>query len=97
MGVRLIRLVILNGTFVVLQALAFDGLLFDPFSLDWDNLTAPKVDIGGCEVVEAFVIEHTFTHASHTPIIPLLNIKSGQTRPANQPKIGQRWQRDVTQ
>ena len=38
------------------QASRFDGLLFDPFLLLQDGLTAPEVDVGGCEVLQALVI-----------------------------------------
>jgi hypothetical protein len=40
----------------MLQAPQFDRLSLDPFSLQQDGLAAPEVDVGGGEIVEAFVI-----------------------------------------
>ena len=40
----------------MLQAPVFDGLSFDPFSLQQDGLAAPKIDVGGGEVVQALVV-----------------------------------------
>ena len=40
----------------MLQAPQFDCLSLDPFSLQQDGLAAPEVDVGGGEIVEAFVI-----------------------------------------
>lgn len=40
----------------MLQAPVFDGLSFDPFSFQQDGLAAPKIDVGGGEVVEALVV-----------------------------------------
>ncbi len=34
----------------------FDGLSFDPFSLQQDGLAAPEVDVGGREVAQALVV-----------------------------------------
>ncbi len=47
---------ILGGGFAVLQAPVLDGLLFDPFPFQQDGLAAPKVDIGGREIIQALVI-----------------------------------------
>ena len=33
-----------------------DGLLFDPFPFQQDDLAVPKVDIGGREIIQALVI-----------------------------------------
>ena len=38
------------------QAARFDGLLFDPFSLFQNGLSAPEVDIGGRKVLQALVV-----------------------------------------
>ncbi len=38
------------------QAPGFDSLSFDPFSLLQDGLTAPEVDVGRGEVLQALVI-----------------------------------------
>ncbi len=40
----------------MLQAPLFDGLSFDPFSVQQDGLATPEVDIGGGEIVQALVI-----------------------------------------
>ena len=40
----------------MLQAALFDGVAFDPFSLQQDGLAAPEVDVGRREIVEALVI-----------------------------------------
>ena len=34
----------------------FDGLSFDPFSLQQDGLAAPEVDVGWREVTQTFVV-----------------------------------------
>jgi len=49
-------LVILGDSFAIKQAPVFDGLSFDPFSLQQDGLTASEVDIGRCEIAQALVI-----------------------------------------
>ena len=46
----------LRGLFVVKQPTVLDGLAFDPFSFQQDGLTAPEVDVGRGEIVEALVI-----------------------------------------
>ena len=46
----------LRGLFVVKQPTVLDGLAFDPFSLQQDRLTAPEVDVGRGEIVDALVI-----------------------------------------
>ena len=38
------------------QAARFDGFLFDPFSVFQNGLTAPRVDIGEREILQALVI-----------------------------------------
>ena len=40
----------------MLQGPVFDGLSFDPFSLQQDGLAASEVDVGGSEIVEALMI-----------------------------------------
>jgi hypothetical protein len=45
-----------RGLFVVKQPTVLDGLAFDPFSFQQDGLTAPEVDVGRGEVVDALVI-----------------------------------------
>jgi hypothetical protein len=42
---------ILSGLPAVLQAPFVDGVLFDPFSLLQDLITAPKVDVSGRQVL----------------------------------------------
>jgi hypothetical protein len=46
----------LRGLFVVKQPTVLDGLTFDPFSFQQDGLTAPEVDVGRGEIVDALVI-----------------------------------------
>ena len=46
----------LCGLFVVKQPTVLDGLAFDPFSFQQDGLTAPEVDVGRGEIVDALVI-----------------------------------------
>ena len=46
----------LRGLFVVKQPTVLDGLAFDPFSFQQDGLTAPEVDVGRGEIVDALVI-----------------------------------------
>ena len=43
----------LRGLFVVKQPTVLDGLAFDPFSFQQDGLTAPEVDVGRGEIVDA--------------------------------------------
>jgi hypothetical protein len=38
------------------QAALFDGFAFDPFSFQHDDVAAPKVDVGGSEIADAFVV-----------------------------------------
>ena len=40
----------------MLQAPVFECFSFDPFPFQQDALPVPVVDIGGCEVLQAFVI-----------------------------------------
>ena len=40
----------------MVQAPGLDGLSFDPFSFQDDCLTASEVDVGGGEIVQAFVV-----------------------------------------
>src|SRR5215510_11514717 len=40
----------------VLQAAIGNGLLFDPLSFGQDRRTAPTVDVGGSEIVDALVV-----------------------------------------
>ena len=47
----------LRGLFVVKQPTVLDGLAFDPFSFQQDGLTAPEVDVGRGEIVDALVID----------------------------------------
>jgi hypothetical protein len=51
----------LRGLFVVKQPTVLDGLAFDPFSFQQDGLTAPEVDIGQGEIVDALVIARRLT------------------------------------
>ena len=46
----------LRGLFVVKQPTVLDGLALDPFSFQQDGLTAPEVDVGRGEIVDALVI-----------------------------------------
>ena len=45
----------LRGLFVVKQPTVLDGLAFDPFSFQQDGLTAPEVNVGRGEIVDALV------------------------------------------
>src|SRR4051794_3010143 len=38
------------------QAALFDGFAFDPFPFQHDDVAAPKVDVGGSEIADAFVV-----------------------------------------
>ncbi len=38
------------------QAPVFEGLPFDPFSLFQNGLPTPEIDIGRCEVPQAFMV-----------------------------------------
>jgi hypothetical protein len=38
------------------QAALFDGFAFDPFPFQHDEVAAPKVDVGGSEIADAFVV-----------------------------------------
>ena len=40
----------------MLQSSLFDGLSFDPFTLKQDGVAASEVDIGRCQVLQAFVV-----------------------------------------
>ena len=40
----------------MVQPPGFNGLSFDPFSLQQDGLTASEVDVGRCEITQALVI-----------------------------------------
>jgi hypothetical protein len=46
----------LSGLRVVLQSSLLDGVAFDPFSLQEDGPVSAEVDVGGRQVLEAFVI-----------------------------------------
>jgi hypothetical protein len=41
---------------LVLQSSLSDGLAFDPFSLKQDGLASSEVDVGRCQVLQAFVV-----------------------------------------
>ena len=41
---------------LVLQSSEFDCVSFDPFTLEQDGLTAPKVDVGRRQVLQAFMV-----------------------------------------
>jgi len=45
-----------SGFLRVLQATVGNGLSFDPLSLGQDSRAAPAVDVGGGEIVDAFVV-----------------------------------------
>lgn len=45
---------------MVVQAALSDGVAFDPFTFEQDGLAASEVDIGGREIVEAFVVSAMF-------------------------------------
>ena len=38
------------------QAALFDGFAFDLFPFQHDDVTAPEVDVGGCEIAETLVV-----------------------------------------
>src|SRR5262245_22739421 len=40
----------------MLQSSQFDGVAFDPFSCQKDGLTSAEVDVGWCQVLEAFMV-----------------------------------------
>ncbi len=40
----------------MLQSSLFDGVAFDPFALKQDGLSASEVDIGRCQILQAFVV-----------------------------------------
>ena len=46
----------LCGLAAVMQASGFDGLAFDPFSLQQDGLATPEVDVGRSEVGDTLVV-----------------------------------------
>ena len=47
----------------MLQAALFERLSFDPFSFQQDGLAASEVNVGRCEVAEAFVISQVIVVA----------------------------------
>jgi hypothetical protein len=46
----------LGGFRVMLQSSLFDSVAFDPFAFQQDGLASVEVDIGRCQVLQAFVI-----------------------------------------
>ena len=40
----------------MLQSSEFDCVSFDPFALEEDGWAAPEVDVGRCQVLQAFVV-----------------------------------------
>ena len=48
----------------MLQSSLSDGVAFDPFSLQKDGLGSAEVDVGRCEVLQAFMV---------TPVIVVLD------------------------
>ncbi len=46
----------LSDLLAVLQAPFVDSLLLDPFSLLQDLVATSEVDVGGCQVLQAFVV-----------------------------------------
>jgi hypothetical protein len=40
----------------MLQSSLFDGVSFDPFAFQQDSLASAEVDVGRCQVLQAFVI-----------------------------------------
>jgi hypothetical protein len=46
----------LGGLQAVLQATVGNGLSFDPLSFGQDSRAAPAIDVGGGEIVDAFVV-----------------------------------------
>ena len=38
------------------QAALSDGFAFDPFPFQPDDVAAPEVDVGGCEIADALVV-----------------------------------------
>lgn len=46
----------LSGLLAMLQAAAFDGFAFDPFSLHQDGVATSEVDVGRGQIVDALVI-----------------------------------------
>jgi hypothetical protein len=48
----------------MLQSSQFDGVAFDPFSFQKDGLASAEVDVGRCQVLQAFMV---------TPVIVVLD------------------------
>ena len=46
----------LGGEFAMMQAPLVDGVSFDPFPLEQNGLAAPEVNVGRCEIAQAFVV-----------------------------------------
>ena len=40
----------------MIQSSEFDSVSFDPFTLEQDGLTAPKVDVGRRQVLQALMV-----------------------------------------
>ena len=40
----------------MLQSSLFDGVAFDPFAFQQEGMASAEVDVGRCEVMQAFVI-----------------------------------------
>ena len=52
----------------VKQASVLDGFAFDPFSFQQDGLTAPEVDIGRRQIVDALVVARVIVWATKASI-----------------------------
>ena len=51
----------LCGLGAVMQVSGFDGLAFDPFSLQQDGLATPEVDVGRSEVGEVNILNAAYS------------------------------------
>jgi hypothetical protein len=52
----------------VKQASVLDGFAFDPFSFQQNGLTAPEVDIGRRQIVDALVVAQVIVVATKASI-----------------------------
>src|SRR5271157_2017726 len=60
----------LCGVQAMLQAAVCDCLVFDPFAFEEDALGPSKIDVGGCEIVEALVISGVIVSLDESRDLP---------------------------
>lgn len=53
------------------QAALSDGFAFDPFPFQHDDVAAPEVDIGGCEIADALVVSTVIVVIDEAGNLPL--------------------------